>query len=378
MPLADPLAFPLGGPLGIDDLTPAERDAFDLILSLWPPGAWHELYDVDNPRADIRLFFGVVAQALAGSATTPLANLRVEVNPATAVERLPDWEAALGLPATRRPPDTTAGRQAAVVSKLREFGSYSLPEIRAIVGPLLGYADPTVLLVVETNRAALRALHPYAGTGAVHVTAATSPVAQAAIVADDGVVSVGGVRVRLNGFAVAGGALDGSVSVRLDGPDGTLKVWTQPELQASASPLTLRTTAFNGKPIIGTWTLRIFTGVNDIDATSWDLFVEGARLDSSRNDGRGAEVFYFGCYADATLEGAAAPSDRDAARRVLQRIRPAHTRSTVLATLAPRPASAIAIDSLMTASFVHTCASSESSMIPRPRPYPLSSHERYS
>lgn len=333
--LAAPFTFPLGGELGIDDLTPDEADAFEIILSLWPPGAWHELYDVDDPRSDIRRFFGVLGQALSKYALVPERGLRTELMPSTAVAKLPDWERALGLPATRRPPDTTAGRQAAVVSKWREQGSYSLPEIRAILGPLLGYADATVLQIVETDRSALRDLHTYAGP-AVSIAGGGS-ADRVVYVADDGVVSQGGVRVRFNDFVTD----QTTIALTLTSPDGTLHTFSANGRLGPLTPLTGRTHAFDGHPLDGEWVLHVFIAAGSLSFSSWDLFVEGARLDSAGFDGRGAEQYYWAAYANPALEGATAPSDRDAALRAIDRIKPAHTRGSVLTTISPQPGALI-------------------------------------
>lgn len=337
--LAAPLTFPLGGELGIDDLTPDEADAFEIILSLWPPGAWHELYDVDDPRADIRRFFGVLGQALSKYALVPERDLRVELMPSTSVAKLPDWERALGLPATRRPPDTTAGRQAAVVSKWREQGSYSLPEIRAILGPLFGYADPTVLQIIETDRSALRDLHTYANLTGI-VAGAPVSVTQSVFVDDDAVVSRGGARITFTNLVV-GDFTD--LTVRLTSPNGTIATWTAAGAFSSAqpTPIVLRTLAHAGTPVRGSWSLQLSTTLAAVTLTSWSLFVEGARLDSAGYDGRGAEQYYWGAYANPALEGAAAPTDHDAGLRAIERIKPAHTRGAVLTTLAPQPGALI-------------------------------------
>lgn len=340
IPPVAPLVFPAPNPLswlGIEDLTADEMEAFDLLLSLWPPGAWHELYDVDNPRSDVRRFFGASGQALAKYGTGQAAKIKSELMPTTAVDKLPDWEETLGLPATKVPPTTTAGRQAAVVSKLRESGSYSLPEVRAILGPLLGYANANLLAIVETNRAGLRTLHTYSNATSVGV-AGPGSVSRSVIVSDDAAVSAGGVMVSLNVAVVTG-----SVVATLTAPDGKTATWTL--ANTSGSPLVLRAgqrvdgvaaTAF--ARILGTWTFSVVLATGSTVAwLSLDLFVEGAGLDAAKNDGRGAEVWYWGAFANPALEGIASASDREAARRAIERIKPAHTRGALLLTITPQP-----------------------------------------
>src|SRR5262249_28516552 len=88
--------------------------------------------------------------------------LRREINPASGIEKLPDWETALGIAGsyTSRFGCVTQ-RQGAVVGKLREFGAFTLANTRSILGPLLGYANPGRLVIVETDRSKIRLAHTY-------------------------------------------------------------------------------------------------------------------------------------------------------------------------------------------------------------------------
>lgn len=80
----------------------------------------------------------------------------------------------------------------------------------------------------------------------------------------------------------------------------------------------------------GTWTLRLQSPDDDINVWSWGLFVEGAERDSAGGDGLGAVVFEWGPWKDRALAGIAAPADDEAVRRALTRIKPAHTRASLI------------------------------------------------
>jgi hypothetical protein len=340
--LASPLALNLGGDPP-PPLTALEMEAAALYSALWPPGLF-ELYSMDVAGAaqqgDVGKFHEAMGRVLAAFGTGQVADLRVELDPSRCVEKLPDWEAALALPASRFAPTTTAARQAAVVGKLREFGSYTIPNVRGIAGPLLGYADPTTLVVVETNRAALRTAHTYTDGQAVSVGASTTK-SYVASVPDDGVVSSAGVQVSLVHLTYSGTA----VTVTLTGPDGAATSWAVVAGISTSihedNPLVLRSLAQAGKAVNGLWVLSVANTDGTFQADSWGLFVEGIKLDSSGNDGLGAGQFYWAAYADPAKEGVATPSDRAAAREALRRVRPAHTRSAVVTTLAPKPGSLI-------------------------------------
>lgn len=323
--LASPLAMSLGGDSGAP-LTPDERDTFEMLVSLWPPGV-RDLYDLDTDGGDVRRYFEALAQMVTRFGTQMVDDLRTEIVPYQAVERLPDWEAVLGLPATRHPPTTIAGRQAAVLAKLREHGSYSRAELRALIAPLLGYVNPSTLVIYETDRSALRTAHAYAGAGfsISGVGSATIPF----YVADDGVVSQGGARVTFANWSASNYSTL-NLTVTLTGPDGTVAT-LKPKVGAATSH-PCWTFGHSGKPILGLWTLYINNTLvtNTVSADSCSLFVEGARLDSAGNNGLGGVQFEFACYADPALEGAVSGTDHDAARAALRRVQPAHTAGAVI------------------------------------------------
>ena len=266
--LAASLAFPLGWrALG---LSASEEAAFELFLSLWPPGAWHELYDVDNPQSGVAQWFAALAEAFAYGTTEPADRLRRELDIREADERLDGWERALALPITPAAPTTVEGRRAVVIAKLRESGgTLSRADLRAVLGPLLGYADPTVLQIFESNRAALRGLHTYSGPPAgVHIGPAGGTATQTAYCSDDGAVSVGGVILTLPAFVTD----QTMILLTLSAPDGTSASFGA-DGQLAAASLTIRTTRFNGAALFGAWTLTAFVAAGSIDFDPWTIFV---------------------------------------------------------------------------------------------------------
>lgn len=338
MPLAFPLAGPLAGPLWSGDgLTPDEADTFGWLRSLWPPGSWSELYDVDTVGSDPRRYFLALAQAFTRYGTGLVDYVRAELSPATCADLLGDWERALALPATRLAPTTTAARQAAVVSRLRESGSYSRAEVAAVVGVLLGYADPSQLVTYEVDRSALNILRAWrdALDTSVAIVGGGTDVRDV-VVTDGGRVSTAGVQVTLAMFTVSD-PLD--VTVTLTAPDGEAATWSgvaSPRLFRASATLTLRSLAHVGARVRGVWRLTVDSAAGDVAALTARFCVDGA-LRVNGHDGPGTQVYYWGVYSDPLLEAVAGPSDRFAAQRAVDRVQPAHTRGTVL-TVVTSPA----------------------------------------
>ena len=321
--LAGTLAFGLGG---AGTLTPAEQAAFSWLLSLYPPGT-NDLYDVDTPASDVGAFFVALAQALAAQGPARVATLRTEVMPSTAVQKISDWEAALGLLASTN----TGQRQAAVVGKLREQGASTLANVRAVIAPLLGYANSSALGIVESSRSALTTLDTY--TNAISGTiAGGGSLTRLILVSDDGTVSNAGAQLQLVTPVISNLA---DVSVTLTGPDGTAVIWsTLPFFRGYSSyagTLTLRSLTFAGKQINGEWTVTVSSSAGNVSWASLGLFVEGiGRYGSMAGcEGLGAQNFSWSILVDPTMVGVSSPTDYAAARRALLRIEQAHTSGIV-------------------------------------------------
>lgn len=316
------------------NLTGREAEVYRLFLSLLPPGH-DQLYDL-GPEGDFAAFFGAIARHLTSRGFEAVDTLRAEVLPQSAEALLPEWEAATGIASSPTVTyGTVADRRAAVIARLREAGSYSRPEVRAIVGVILGYTDPSQLVIVETDRAALRTLHTYENALGGSIPVGGIWLVQTIGVNDDSEVSAAGVRleVTLNHPDYS------QLAIRLFGPTGIAgqaqSVWIPSG--AGSSTLVLTDSAVAGKTILGTWTLQIASSGVGGTITSWRLFVEGVGRDAGGSEGRGAEAFWWAAYADPALEGVSSASDHAAALRALGRIKPAHTRATLLTTLTPVP-----------------------------------------
>ena len=303
------------------------------LKSHFPPGA-SDLYDWDNPDTDIYRLTLAAAQYLKqfGYDYVDLLQLQ-EFSPATAVLKLPDWEAALGISYGSASPANqwTATRQNAVVSKLREGGACTLANIRAAIEPLLGYSTANVgtLQVIETNRAALTAAHTYTNATGATIGAVGNAV-QTVTVADDGVISAAGVQVTVT-LTTAAVSL---VSFVLLGPAGSAgqvsASWSAGYLgngAASNSTYTLYLPSAAGKAINGVWNFTVQAGSAAVTLVNWAVIVEGAGRDSAGNDGLGASIFEWGVMAEPPKANS---PDYIGARRALARMQPAYSKAKLL------------------------------------------------
>lgn len=120
------------------------------LLSSLPPGVSEQL------APDVVEHFGAVAATMQhGLDAVDL--LAVNASPLTAgSERLRDWERYLGIADTRTALwGTLDARRAAVVSRLREYGTPTSAMIRAVLAPLLGYSDSSTLTLLEPSRSSI-------------------------------------------------------------------------------------------------------------------------------------------------------------------------------------------------------------------------------
>lgn len=409
-----PLGGDSGGALSVEEVRA-------IFLGMWPPGA-SELYDWDNADSDVAKYIDALADALKQRGADAVDNLRTELQIPTAVEKVDDWQKILGLALTPTAQSGTPDqRRNQIIAKLRESGSYSRPDVRAIIGPLLGYSSPNDLVIIECDRAALRALHTYAAAGGA-LAGGGAMLTQSFNVTDDAAVSVAGAVLSLVithphpetlSFALTGPvgipvppAEAGTVSLTngltsvvgvgtyfksalrpgmqittnlgLGGPwltvasvvDNTHLVltagapstvgpvaWTKRLGQASiawsqgiigpgalvAQTRKLFGQAAAGYAMLGAWTLVITNnGVDAATIGTSGLFVEGVgKLVWNRGvspaldirpdgDGRGAEVYHWGVYADPAKIGIVSPADYSAVLQALGRIKPAHTRARLI------------------------------------------------
>lgn len=304
-----------------------------LLISLLPDGS-EDLYALGTDS-----YIGGTINALAGvfkeTLTDRLDQLRLEVNPSTVEESIPDWEGATGLThSVLALFGTDAQRRNAILSILREHGAFSLDDIRAAVQPYLNYADPSQIEIVEPDRAAQQAAHTYADATPYTATFPFNSASRSILVADDPRVSPAGAIVNLN----LTGLLD-EVRFRLTAPDGYVKNWL-PGFLGSGSVTTETFTLFApemaGRRILGPWTLTVTAGgTTDATIHSWNIFVEGLGVNYDAatppnriGEGLGAALFEFLVIADPALLGTV--YDIEGAFKAIQRVKPAHVLGSIV------------------------------------------------
>lgn len=322
-------------------MTISRAEAKRLLVSMLPDGA-DQHYDLDGDIGKIVYALGGGAKAMFDACE----NLLLELDPATATEKIPDWEAALGLSQTRIANfGTIQQRRNQVLAYLRNYNAgFSLDEIRAAVQPFLLYAVPGQIQILETDRAALTTLHTYAASGTPLVLGGSSSGSIAFSVPDDGDVTEAGVHLTVN----LTGTIDQLTFILL-GPQG----WPQvgmflPGHLGSGAVVATSYTVYAPRDRIfysgavgftiagkvgGTWLLLIATGAAGATIHSASIFVEGIGLDASGNAGLGAAMYEFAVVVDPALLGGGflgGNSDVDAAREVLQRLRPAHLKASLV------------------------------------------------
>lgn len=294
-----------------------------LYLQLWPEG---DLYDWFNTASFIFKHIDATAQFLKTYAYDLLEALKLEIFPPTATYKVADYEAALGLSNTRiAQTGTLDQRRAAVVAKLRESGAFTRPNVRAILGVLLGYADPSQLVIYGSDRTKMRLAHTYGDAVDNAVTVADgSPVVRDLWIVDSGVVSKGSAQPTIR---ITVPALE-TVSVTLLAPDGkTTYTWSKLGTGAATNlDVTLNGTAFVGVPCAGRWRITVSVGAGAASGTvkRIQLFVEG---DLHR------DLKDWGAYADPNLMGGSGvPADLAGAAAAIERIKFAFTTGHLLLT----------------------------------------------
>lgn len=298
------------------------------LLAALPPGMPQRL------GPDLRAYYEGIAEVLKTWCADIVDRLRREANPRTCEQMLSRWEAALALTETTVAKfGTTAQRQRQVIAKLRERGSLSIPDIRAVMQMFFLYADPSAIQVLETSRSALKALHTHAASGLpAAITVFPGLAVTWDITKDVGDVSEAGAQVQIN---ITGQLED--LMFELVGPLGSTQkaTWDEGYLGTGAvvaqsymlyAPrdkvfgVPPNTWSIAG-PIYGRWTLKALrTGIPLATLHSASLFVEGiGRVPGG--EGLGAAMYEFAVVADGALLGSG--YDLNAAYDALQRIKPA-------------------------------------------------------
>ncbi len=239
----------------------------DLFLQLWPEG---QLYDWFTPTAWVSLWLDVVAQTQQQFIYTLLETLKTEIIPDQIVQKIVDWFEALGmLGAPVATNGSTAQQRAAVLSRLRESGGFDLFDVRAILAPLLGYVDPTTLVVLDDNWDNVDPTFTY-GDAAINSQpfSAGTPYTREFWVYDGGKVNDGDLRVRL---LITTTALV-SVRVTVTSPTNKQRTWgglgsgsvSQKEIWlrggGDGNKISSQTTSqFAGDSCSGKWTVSVST-----------------------------------------------------------------------------------------------------------------------
>lgn len=306
-----------------------------LLKSLLPPGA-QDLYDF--AEGDVGDIFEALAEAWKTYGYDPCDQLAANVSPLTCdVGTLATWEVVLGLSLTRiATRGSTELRRSQVISKLREAGPTSLPNVRSIIGPLLGYVDSTQVEVIECNRNALREAHTY--SFAADVIPALGTYSKVVTILDSEHVSDTGAHLYVNITIAA--VEDLAISIQI--PDGT----TYPVAAGGSlgtGAVTNEQYSFfvpdvAGVDIAGNWTLYVTNagaGAGTVNvgggADRTDIFVEGiGRVGFTGQQGLGAGAYSWGVLVDPTLVGQAHEADLDAARAALLRIKQGHTFASLI------------------------------------------------
>lgn len=307
-------------------------DVLAFLLQGLPAGQTENVWDFAPSPSDPDFYeeWRAIAQALDTFVVGRLEAMTREQNPATAVEKLPDFEQLMGLSFSDLVVrGTTEQRQAQVVSRIREPGAATLPGIRALLQPYLRYDDPSQIQVLETDRAALTAAHSYAfpGLPAAMPVAGLFDVVDLGVIADGGRVSDAGAQV----FVTVTGPIDSMAfvltctgaepvnflagSLGIGGVTNTTFVLQAPELAG---------VSLDARPA---WKLFYRSLGNAATLESAALFVEGIGRDAAGVDALGAVIFEWAVVVDPLLTGAGA--DLIGAAAAVQRIAPAHTQATL-------------------------------------------------
>lgn len=303
----------------VQGLPPGLSDCWDLQPNPAEPDLYEELY--------------ATAQGFKYAVKDRIDRLRTERNPATAVEKLQDFELALGLLQTRTAQfGTVAQRQGQVVGRFRESSGLSIFAIQTVMQAYLKYADPSQISVIETDRAATRAVHTYTYSAPLVLTGTVNLYVD---VPDEGFVSDGGAQLLINVEAAGAGTAG---IIELTGPDGFKHRWdifdyrslgvvmgpnTVFDLELRAQDFAPRLAAdgytWVRRKIAGRWTLTL----RNLDKlNSAGLFVEGVGRNAAGQDGLGAQMFNWIVFAESAKLGAGA--DLIGAAEALRRIDHCH------------------------------------------------------
>lgn len=263
----------------------------ETLLSSLPPGVRETLAD------DVIAHIGAVASTLDDTAIATVDQLDGDASPLTCgSNRLQRWEAVLGLAATRTAMyGTLDQRRAQVIARLREYGQPTAAMIRAVLAPLLGYADASTLTLLEPSRTGTRSANEYLGTVGNASMSMVSPGIWQFWVADGG--RCGGVPVLDVTLTTTDDNAD--TAVGLQAPSGQLYM-VYGKLRGTATTTTYRVyfpAAVVETTVMGRWRAFVYlSGSNTGTIDAGRLFVEGV----DREGGKASGLFEWAAVFEPT------------------------------------------------------------------------------
>lgn len=300
-------------------------EAVRIIKEHWPKYS-EVLYDWDSSDAHIKKIFDWLGDAAKLYGWDQVDRLFRESNPLSAIELLPAWETVLGVSQSRAAQrgKTISQRRQLVLARLRERGPLTLFRLAATFAILAQYGPGTQPDVLEMSASQLQTSNKWVETqtNAIPAVAAfdsTNLIRETPTLLDGGDVWATGVLLILRVSA----ADTTDLRVQLMGPDFTVTSWgdsTYPLPSGLATTIYLRSTAFAGKAIHGSWKLwvRRIPGSPNVDLEQVSLYVLGRGW-----GGRSGAKFVWSVHIDAAHQTS---TDRRAAEAALDRMAQSHGR----------------------------------------------------
>lgn len=228
--------------------------------------------------------------------------------------RLAAWEAALNLQSTRTARfGTVEARRRAVMARIREYGPPTADMIRSVLAPLLDYADPAQLVLLECSRTALRAAHTYAGSKIIGPFGGATHAVWDFWVNDDGTAAPGCVQADV-WLTVADLSL---IAVDLTDPYGTTYRVSYGKLGRGGKtnqPVRVYFRSVTTPRITGRWRLQVLQdSITPAELHQAELFCEGFG-----RSGLASAQFEWAAVFEVTKSSGAA--DLDAARLAARRV----------------------------------------------------------
>ncbi len=249
------------------------------LLSSLPPGVSEQL------APDVVEHFGAVAATMQHGLDA-VDTLAVNASPLTAgSERLRDWERYLGIADTRTALwGTLDARRAAVVSRLREYGTPTAEMIRAVLAPLLGYSDSSTLTLLEPSRSSIRTTNEYLGSLGNATMSMVSPGIWIFWVSDGGRCA----GVPAIDVTITTSDDNTATAIGLQAPSGQLYM-VYDKLRGTATSQTYRVyfpEAAAESSVMGRWRAFVYlSGVNTGTLDAARLFIEGVDRDGGKASG---------------------------------------------------------------------------------------------